>query len=180
VWGAAPGQECRSMKISCAPTGEWILLFISKWGILRDAIQWAWTQKWKSLTGPRTMTIYPLIPPSTGSIGEEPKSRPSFQQLYSPDLTHCDFRRFSRRWDLSRMSFCIRRSNSVESDSGSLSHAKEGFQRCVQQRHGWWSKCVYRMAGSASTLTSIGKIMPDFREHFDPATCNDIRRSFGK
>jgi hypothetical protein len=32
------------------------------------------------------------VSPSTGSnLGEEPKSRPSFQQLYSPDLTPCDF-----------------------------------------------------------------------------------------
>ena len=40
----------------------------------------------------------PHTSPSTGSnFGEEPKSRPTFQQLYSPDLTHCDFRCFSRR-----------------------------------------------------------------------------------
>jgi hypothetical protein len=41
IWmrSAAPGQECRSMKIRCDPKGKRILLFISKSGILRDAIQ---------------------------------------------------------------------------------------------------------------------------------------------
>ena len=56
------------------PKGEWILLLMLKWGISRDAIQTAWTQKWKNLTGSCTMTMCPIISPSTGSnVGDEPE-----------------------------------------------------------------------------------------------------------
>jgi len=31
--------------------------------------------------------------------------------------------------------------------------------------------CVCKMAGNASSVTSLVQIMPDFRKTFDPATC---------